>query len=40
MESILIIAFGFCHVDKEIEKMYADDDKNAFLSQFGESFED
>jgi len=40
MESILIIAFGFCHIGKEIESMYADEDKNSFLSQVGESFED
>lgn len=40
IDTILIIAFGFCHIGIEIESMYADEDKNAFLSQFGESFED
>jgi hypothetical protein len=39
-ESILISAFGFCHIGKEVERMYGEDDKNAFLSVFGESVED
>ena len=39
-ESVLITAFGFCHIGKDVERLYAEADKNAFLSAFGESVED
>ena len=40
VEPILILLLGFCHIGKEFEKMFEDEDKNAFLSAFGESVED
>jgi len=40
LEPLLLISLGFCHTGKEVERLYTDEDKNAFLSTFSETIED
>lgn len=40
LEPLLLISLGFCHTSKEVERLYTDEDKNAFLSTFSETIED
>jgi hypothetical protein len=37
IKPLLVISLGFCHVGSEFEKLYVDEDKNAFISAFTET---
>jgi DNA-binding IclR family transcriptional regulator len=40
LEPLLLLTLAFCHTGKEMERLYLEEDKNAFLSVFNESIED